>query len=296
MIGAARSGTTWLYQRLVSHPGLFVTPIKELHYFDIHKAYPFWHWIRIRRLVLHLRRYFQYLRNPKRKESTVWLLRWGMRYFLMPKTHRWYCSLFQDEFNRIAGELTPAYSLLTATDVQMVRNISPDVRVVYQMRDPIDRAWSQIVMHLGLHRRADDFTQYMSEIRHVMHRDEIAQRSMYTETISVWEKVFGKEQICYLFFDEILENPTAMLERLFLFLGVAADDAVFDNTIKEKVASRDTGGRGIPSEVEKELAMKFLPMLHELNNKFKNMYTQKWLNRAESAVKQDDTLNSPLAN
>ena len=33
-IGAQKSGTTWLARILSSHPELFMSPVKELHYFD----------------------------------------------------------------------------------------------------------------------------------------------------------------------------------------------------------------------------------------------------------------------
>jgi hypothetical protein len=34
ILGAQRSGTTWLHKNLSAHPKLWMTPIKELHYFD----------------------------------------------------------------------------------------------------------------------------------------------------------------------------------------------------------------------------------------------------------------------
>src|ERR1700757_3086986 len=33
-VGAHKSGTTWLYQQLDSHPDFWMPPVKELHYFD----------------------------------------------------------------------------------------------------------------------------------------------------------------------------------------------------------------------------------------------------------------------
>lgn len=285
LIGAARSGTTWLYERLVSHRGLFVTPVKELHYFDIQRAYPFWHWIRIRRILLHLNRFFKYFLKKDRVESSAWLLKWASRYFFMPKTHSWYRALFNDELGRKSGELTPAYSLLSEEEVREIYEINPNLKIIYQMRDPVDRAWSQVVMHLGLHlKTGDDFTEYMNEIRKVLHRDEIINRSMYTSTIDTWEKIFGKEQICYLFFDEILQEPVDMLKRLFTFLEVDADDHVFQNKFRQKVAARDTKGKAMPHEVEHELAKKFLPMLRDLDQRFSNDYTRKWLERSKSVI------------
>ena len=34
VIGAQRSGTTWLHRVLSQHDKLWLTPVKELHYFD----------------------------------------------------------------------------------------------------------------------------------------------------------------------------------------------------------------------------------------------------------------------
>src|SRR6201987_4886933 len=33
-VGAHKSGTTWLYQQLDSHPDFWMPPVKELHYLD----------------------------------------------------------------------------------------------------------------------------------------------------------------------------------------------------------------------------------------------------------------------
>ena len=33
-IGAQKAGTTWLARMLSRHPQVFVTPVKEIHYFD----------------------------------------------------------------------------------------------------------------------------------------------------------------------------------------------------------------------------------------------------------------------
>ena len=33
-IGASRAGTTWLRVNLAHHPGIWLAPVKEIHYFD----------------------------------------------------------------------------------------------------------------------------------------------------------------------------------------------------------------------------------------------------------------------
>lgn len=287
LIGAARSGTTWLYERMKLHPGIFVTPVKEIHFFDIYRHYPAWHWIRLRRSLLHLRRYIGYLfgQRADRRESRGWLIGWGLRYFLLPKTDRWYAKLFRDPGGRVAGEMTPAYALLDETSIENLLTINPNIKIVFQMRDPIDRAWSQTVMHLNLHQRHGDFENYLEEILPVIRRAEIIDRSMYLATIERWEKHVDPENICYLFFDDIERDPAGMLAGLFDFLGAeTGDEAVFGHRLTARVGERDAGGRRMPAAVESEFAGRFLPMLEQLERRFGGGYPAQWKARAEQVL------------
>ena len=286
VIGAARSGTTWLYHRLKRHGEIFVPPVKEIHFFDIQHALPFYHWIRVRRFLLHIRRFVEYFRNRDKTadEPKSWLLGWGLRYFLLPKTLEWYGRLFLEPRNRIGGELTPAYALLEEQDLKTLKAMNPDLKIIFQMRDPVERAWSQTVMHLGLHRREGDYSLYSDEIRRVIFRTEILARSDYLKTIEAWESEFDKKNICYLFYDEIRDDPSSLLERLFDFLQVGRSGTALTEAVDVKVGSRDTGGRQIPDAIERELAMHFLPMVRDLEARFENTYPGIWRNRLEAII------------
>ena len=39
-IGAPKAGTTWLHTHLARHPHIWLTPQKEMHFFDRAPAYP----------------------------------------------------------------------------------------------------------------------------------------------------------------------------------------------------------------------------------------------------------------
>jgi hypothetical protein len=284
LIGAARSGTTWLYNRLKLHKDIFVPPVKEIHYFDIYRKYPFWHWIRVRRMVLHMKRFamFAINRSDRNPVNIFWLSRWGLHYFLLPKTHSWYRGIFNDPAGRRSGELTPAYALLHEDDIADIVAINPAVKIIFQMRDPIDRVWSQVVMHLRLHQRSGNYGEYIDEIREVTLSDEVLDRSRYLDTIEKWERYVKPENICYLFFDDIQSNPSGLLLRLFSFLDAElGSQLVFSKKLTDKVASRETHGRNMPAEIERELAGIFLPMLTELEQRFEGGWPGKWRSRAE---------------
>jgi hypothetical protein len=56
---------------------------------------------------------------------------------------------------------------------------------------------------------------------------------------------------------------------------------VFSKKLTDKVASRETHGRNMPPEIERELAGIFLPMRTELEQRFEGGWPGKWRSRAE---------------
>jgi hypothetical protein len=61
---------------------------------------------------------------------------------------RYYSSFFLEANNKVKGEITPAYSILPVNRIRSIRAIMPEVRLIFLMRDPIERAWSHAVMDL----------------------------------------------------------------------------------------------------------------------------------------------------
>jgi hypothetical protein len=96
--------------------------------------------------------------------------------------------------------------------------------------------------------------------------------------------VFCEKNICYLFYDEIRDNPAELLVKLFDFLQAGHSESALNETISAKVGSRDTGGRGIPEDIERELAIHFLPMVKDLELRFKEAYPGIWRKRLEAII------------
>jgi hypothetical protein len=56
----------------------------------------------------------------------------------------WYAAQFARARNRVAGEASPPYALLPDFAIELVRDLNPGLKLVFLMRDPVVRAWSQI--------------------------------------------------------------------------------------------------------------------------------------------------------
>ena len=132
VIGAQRAGTTWLHRVLRQHPALWLPPVKELHYFDR---------LDIKRTIL----------SPKERRR-VGLKRllsldpWLIKYWFRHRDDKWYASLFRGAQARglIAGEITPAYATLNEKVLRRIQRMNEGIKLVFVMRDPVDRAWSAV--------------------------------------------------------------------------------------------------------------------------------------------------------
>src|SRR5262245_55685523 len=132
VIGAQRAGTTWLHRVLRRHPGLWLPPVKELHYFDTRRKGNSGIQKRWRQTMMSGR----YILDP-----------WHLKYLMGQENDEWYARLFHkaQQKGRLTGEITPAYATLDEAMFRRIRAINGNIKLVFVMRDPIDRAWSAVL-------------------------------------------------------------------------------------------------------------------------------------------------------
>lgn len=168
-LGAMKSGTSWLSHYLSSHPQFFHSPIKEVNAFarmfpENHlypdfdyrpeTAYTLW---RMEKIVL------SYGRHPSRLNRFEWERKRFDRLRALAQLGRIettddYFDFFRerilDQYH--FGEISPSYSHLPATAYSCMAGLCDDVRFLFLMRDPTERAASHL-RHLRrrIHRDVD---------------------------------------------------------------------------------------------------------------------------------------------
>ena len=133
-IGAHKSGTTWLYENLKRHPAVWLPPVKELHYFDGMPGLP--------KVAQRLNEAIKEVVATGRVPDPAKLDHMRKVVLDQPKDFAWYRSLFEPAGERLTGDITPAYATLSGSVVGRIRELLPDCRVIFIMRNPIERAWS----------------------------------------------------------------------------------------------------------------------------------------------------------
>lgn len=268
-IGAQKAGTSWLHECLKKHDQIWLPPEKEIHYFDRNPSYPspnflypdqplkrwfgkeFWNQI--------YRDKFKDVLKNQFKDKKVF--RWYMKYLLLPCSDEWYASLFEEGRNLIRGEITPSYSILNELDVKHVHSVMPECKIVFILRNPVERAWSQFrfLVRMGRMNPEANFDEFKNWVDSPDQRD----RSAYLETIARWSNLFGEKQMLVCFYDDIVNEPKELLGKVLAFLGARSDDTAI-GAILERGKVNVSPEIDIPEQFQQYLREKYASDLAEM--------------------------------
>ena len=265
-IGAQKAGTTWLYRNLRAHPQIWM-PKKEVHYFDqkINDT-SFRLSSRLfggRPEDIAWRRQAKHWTGVHLRKFSLPGLLWVYRYYMRPPDDGWYAALFAVDEGKTTGEITPNYSVLEREQIAHVSEIMPEAKIIFLMRNPIERAWSQTVMYFDKKEgrrveevREEEFLDFA--------RSESPLHTDYLRTLENWGAFFPEKQIFVGFLEDIHFYPNRLLARLYRFLGV--DPSADYRVIRRKIHSRDV--ETMPTRLAASLAGSYLGDAEALEGRF----------------------------
>ncbi len=262
-IGAQKAGTTWLMRALDNHPEIFVTPIKEIHYFD-HLAGITRH-LDAKRKRSRLRKYYtRMLTQWSRVAHFRALGPWYKAYMKPVLDDDWYRSLFAKRgVARMAGEATPEYAILGEGGFRHIARLAPDVRVIYIMRNPVARNWSQ-VKHYGRRNKLDIANLSISRLIEIVDSEPFEAHGDYLTVLDNLAKVFRPEQVYVGFYEDIHADRLAALDEICGFLGVGFKPDYFPSPSKSVNRSQSAK---IPDPVRDHLRAKYAGLVRELKSR-----------------------------
>ncbi|QIN84202.1 hypothetical protein GBA63_17250 [Rubrobacter tropicus] len=293
-IGAQKAGTTWLHRNLQVHPQIHM-PRKEVHYFDrkmndgsnavsrlFGKTRNDDQWRRqVKQIPLQL------IKNPSLQE-----LRWNLRYYMRPYDDRWYSQVFEPKKAKVSGEITPAYSVLKKEKVAHVHDLMPNTKLIFFMRNPIERVWSQTVMSFDKVEKGSAASASESGLLRKIERDSSYKLSNYMRTLENWGSYYPEDQIFVGFLEDVSFFPEELLGRLYDFLGV---DPHFDQRLTgKKIHTRSEAT--MPTSVAVHLARNYHAEISRLAERFGG-YASFWLYCAERLIEDppgEKTITYPL--
>lgn len=130
----------------------------------------------------------------------------------------WYVAHFQPGATRPArGEFTPDYARLRPEAVKAIARLLPELRLIFVIRDPVERTISQL-RNFTLYRRPHARTGEL--LRHVVERRSSRLRNDYLRTIECWSRAFGPDSLLVVLYDELCADPVGVMATVAEHLGV----------------------------------------------------------------------------
>lgn len=234
-VGAQKSGTSWLYEYLDAHPSVTCSPIKELHYFDAWLAPNYaksWDF----RFVEQLHRLTAF---PEEAYSDPRLVPLIDRVRMTGNPDEYF-----NHFRRIntAGspyicEITPSYALINTDGLRTIQGLARkhgvSVRIMYLMRDPVDRLFSA----MRHQERRGRIPSAVAEFRDAFQQPSEYLRGRYDLTLRRLYDVFGMSNVFTAFYETLFEMGHNEINRLTEFLSISPIPADFDTRVNTSPSS-----------------------------------------------------------
>ncbi len=220
VIGAAKCGTTTLYDFLEHHPEVYMSPIKEPHYFskDIIKenfSDEYKHYLKTRNVNLE-----DYLKTNFTRKIWEWYI----------EDFNQYLQLFKNVTTEKAiGEISNGY-LFSSVAAAEIKATYPNAKIVMILRNPAERAYSHYLANVRDGRTTLDFKEELivdskKERKGWCISHCYNEMGMYYEQVKRFTDIFDKDQIKIYLNDDLKKNPEAVAKDLFTFLelGTSVD-------------------------------------------------------------------------
>lgn len=275
IVGAAKAGTTSLYYYLKQHPDIYMSPVKEPHYFakdiDINKFS------------------IDYKKNSlilnKENIANFNLLELHSAYVRDFETYK---QLFKHRKNeKVIGEASVSY-LYSKVAAKEIYNYNPNAKILIILRDPIERAFSHYLMNLSL-----GLTTKKDFIKEVMEDYEKKEKGwgishlyielgLYSDQIKRYLEIFPKENIKIVKFEMLKNYTEETLKDIFKFLGVENSNFKIDLSIKNAsyIPTNPLINRFLNMYILNTIRTKIRPYIHPsiwqiLSKTYRNIFFKK---------------------
>lgn len=188
VIGAEKSGTTWLYNKLRQHPEVYLPLTKECHFFNS-------------------------LNSNLTGNENYNNLGWD-----------WYRRFFEDipEQVKAAGEVTPMYICDPDASRRIARDL-PDVKLIYILRNPVTRAYS----HYWMARRKGNVEKSFEKIV-TEKDPRFIERGKYAKQLEKYYDLFPPKNLRGYIYETFFQNPEKGLKDVYSFLNLEEQNSTIE--------------------------------------------------------------------
>lgn len=201
IVGTSKSGTTSLHYYLSKHQDIYMSELKEPHYFA---------------------------KIPVLGPTTSIL------------DDDKYLNLFENSNNeKFIGEASATYLYFEGT-AERIKKFNPNSKIIIILRNPMERAFSHYLMDRDRYGTEDNASEvvlmdedYTGKYGfHGLDVNPYIFPSLYTKHIKKYLEVFGTENVKIIFFEDMIQDQENTLLDLLKWLGLTTNKFKFDKENK----------------------------------------------------------------
>tara|TARA_B100000963_G_scaffold110976_1_gene96567 strand:+ start:3097 stop:3945 length:849 start_codon:yes stop_codon:yes gene_type:complete len=191
IVGAPKAGTTSLHYYLSQHTNVSMSSVKEPNYFSSKEVKSLFY-------------------NSKCIEDSIE-----------------YHKLFSSEKKLIRGEASVSY-LFYKEVPKRIHEYNPNSKILIMLRKPTERAFSHYLMdyRLGFCSKKFDDILANPNVHHQFFQQYIELGNYYSQ-VKEYFKIFGKEQIMIILYDDFKTNTSEVMSKVYNFLKISNNQINF---------------------------------------------------------------------
>lgn len=213
IVGAAKAGTTSLYNYLNAHREVYMSPLKEPAFFSTDIKWSEFRESYKRSMPFVIEDYLK--QNPLPEHHAAYI-----------KNIDDYSALFRDGNNETYyGEASTAY-LYSLTAAKEIYRYNPKAKIIILLREPVERTLSHYFMDVSVGRqRENDILKALSKDYEDKPKgwgisNLYIDLSLYHDQIKRYLNVFPKDQVLILNFSDLKKNVKEITSKTFEFLDL----------------------------------------------------------------------------
>ena len=197
IVGAGKSGTTFLHRVLATHPDIFMSGLKEPNYFAFSG-------IDMKLIGTNDRRYVS--------QSILGKLE--------------YLKMFESAVETIIGESSPSY-LFDEGAADKIHQCLPDAKILIILRNPVEMLFSAWKHLTRLEYEDRGFLKALStfDVKNQYSTGNYVEKVNYSTQVSRYSNRFSKDNVRIVFFECLQHDPKEVLASTLTWLSV---DSGFD--------------------------------------------------------------------
>ncbi len=192
IFGVQKAGTTSVYGYLQQHPQVYMSPLKETEFMG------------------------REMTAASAADAAPKLTPGGRRQIL---TIQDYEALFDGVTDEIAiGEASPNYLFAHQRSVPNIQRYVPDAKLIAILRNPVERAYSDYLMHLR--EVVGNRKSLAEQVKTSANSSHTLLKGRYYEGIRHFLEAFGADQVKIFLQDDLQRDSAGLMREIYCFIGV----------------------------------------------------------------------------